>query len=103
MTPIEIIEGRYGYKILTGTAETDLSSLNIVAITIRSAGAKLAKLEVNDSDIRTARGLAGEDLDSLDSPILAGYNDGTKTTLKFNLIQLTNASDSVAMYFGKAQ
>lgn len=103
MTPIEAIQGKYGYKILTGTAETDLSSLIIVGVVIRSPGATLAKLEIDDVDVRTARGLTGEALDVTDPPIFAGYNTfkGSKGSKTFSKIQLTSASDSVALIFGE--
>lgn len=104
MTPIEIIEARYGYDILTGNTETDISDLNVVAIVIRSPGAKLAKLEIGTTDVLASRtGIAATTLDVTDVPILAGYDIGERTTLKFTNIQLTNEADSVSLIFGKPE
>jgi hypothetical protein len=101
MTPIEIILGRYGYKVLTGTADTDLSSLNIVAIVARSAGATFAKLEIDDVSVLADRGLTSVALDNTDLPIIAGYDKGSRTTKKFSAVQLTNAADSVCLIYGE--
>lgn len=104
MKSIERIEASNGYKILTGTASTDLSSFNppIVKIVIRSPGATIAALEVGDASILAARGLTGVALDVTDVPISAGQTRQVKgnTTKIFNLIQLTDAADSVSLIFG---
>lgn len=101
MTPIEIIEGRYGAKILTGTTETDLTALKVVAIVVRTPGATFAKLAVNTTDIVTARGLGGVALDTSDIPLIAGYDMGSRSTKYFTNIQMTSANDSVWLIFGE--
>lgn len=101
MTPIEIIQGRYGAKILTGVTETDISSLNVVAIVARSVGATFAKLEVDDVDVVSDRGLSGVSLDNTDLPLMAGRNISNRTNKKFTLVKLTNTNDSIWLIFGK--
>lgn len=101
MTPIEIILGRHGYEILTGTVETDLTDMNIVGIIIRSPGATLAKLEVGVVNLLTTRTGLNEDLDAQDAPIMAGYDVETRSTKLFTNIQLTKSTDSVSLVYGK--
>lgn len=101
MTPIEIIEGRYGAKIFTGDTETDITSLKVVAIVVRSAGATFSKLAVNTVDVVTARGLSGVALDVTDIPLLAGYDNPNRSTKYFTNIKLAGATDSVWLIFGE--
>lgn len=99
--PIEIIEGRHGYDILTGNVETDLTGKNIVGIVVRSPGATLAKLEVGTVDLLTTRPGLNTPLDSQDAPIMAGYDSSGRSTKFITKIKLTNIADSVSLIFGK--
>ncbi len=101
MTPIEIIEGRFGAKIFTGDTETDITALKVVAIVVRSAEATFVKLAVNTVDVVTARGLGSVALDNTDIPLIAGYDIGARETKYFTNIELTNATDSVWLIFGE--
>ena len=101
MQPIEIEIKRYGYDILTGTVETDLTGKNIIEIIVRSPGATLAKLEVGVVDLLTTRPGLSVALNSQDTPIMAGYDLGERRTKFFTKIQLTNAADSVSLIAGE--